>query len=60
MLRDIALQLPEILKQIGFIDIHEATRRIPSNPSRGQDGVDGKMDIMGDLRGYKEAMEVMA
>jgi hypothetical protein len=53
---DVILRLPELLKQTGFITIHEEPRSIPTNPSRGQDGIDGKMDIMGVLRGYKEAI----
>jgi hypothetical protein len=53
MYRDIAIQIPKFLEQSGFVDIHENTRGYPMGVWAGQDGVDGKENTLGVLKGHK-------
>jgi hypothetical protein len=46
MVTDIAVRLPEFLEKSGFVSIHEVSRSILLNASKGQDGVDMKTDAM--------------
>jgi hypothetical protein len=56
MVPDIAVRLTEFLEKSGFVSVHEVSCSIPLSASKGQDGVDGKLDTMGILRGYKEGI----
>ncbi|KAF7777839.1 hypothetical protein Agabi119p4_3911 [Agaricus bisporus var. burnettii] len=53
MFRDLAIKLPDFLKQSGFVDIHEDTFGTPLGAWANRDGVDGKDDILGILQGFK-------
>jgi hypothetical protein len=56
MIHNIILKLPDFLRQSGFVNVHEATRSRPLGASGGQEGIDWKTNIMGVLRGHKNAI----
>jgi len=39
------IQVPAMLQQAGFIDIHSECRMVPLGRSAGQDGIDGSTDL---------------
>jgi hypothetical protein len=53
MYRDLTIQIPKFLKRSGFVDIHQDTRGTPMGVWAGQDGVEGKENTLGVLRGLK-------
>lgn len=56
MIHNITLRLPELLRESGFINIHEVTRNRPFGASGGQEGINWKTDMMGVLHGHKKAI----
>lgn len=53
MWRNITKRLPDFLKESGFINLHQDPRRTPVGAWAGKDGVVGKKNLLGALRGMK-------
>lgn len=53
MWRDITSRIPDFLQQSGFVDLHQDTRSTPLGAWAGQDGIDGKENLLTIMRGIK-------
>ncbi len=56
MWRNITKCLPEFLKETGFINLCQDPRKTPIGAWAGQDGIDGKDNTLGVMRGMKAPM----
>ncbi|KAF7777622.1 hypothetical protein Agabi119p4_3694 [Agaricus bisporus var. burnettii] len=53
MFSDIAIKLPDFLKQSGFVDIHEDTFGTPLGAWANRDGIDGKENLLSLFQAFK-------
>lgn len=54
--RDITKRLPVFLEQGGFINLHQDARQTPLGAWAGQDGIDGRDNMLEVIRGLKTPM----
>ncbi|KAI5121044.1 hypothetical protein M0805_008620 [Coniferiporia weirii] len=53
LILDIAIELPELLREAGFVDIRAEGRKIPLGAWAGQLGIDARDDMVGVFRNMK-------
>jgi len=56
MWRNITKRIPGFLKESGFINLRQDVRKTPLGAWAGQDGVDGKENLLGLMHGLKTPM----